>query len=96
MRPRCSTAFLLTTYYSLLTTYYLLLTTQAAALLNCLGLLEALVQGSRQVQELARKQGALPLLVRALGLGIDGAQQVSCPSSTALPRAATICGSGCN
>ena len=38
----------------------------ASALLNALGLLEALAQGSREVQELARKQGAMPLLVRAL------------------------------
>ena len=29
---------------------------QAAALLNCLGLLEGLAQGSKPVQELARKQ----------------------------------------
>ena len=31
---------------------------QAAAMLNCLGLLEGLAQGSKPVQELARKQVA--------------------------------------
>ena len=54
-------------------------------MLNCLGLLEGLAQGSKPVQELARKQGALPLLVRCLGLALrlegsrsqDGAQQAA-------------------
>ena len=54
-------------------------------MLNCLGLLEGLAQGSKPVQELARKQSALPLLVRCLGLALrlegsrsqEGAQQAA-------------------
>ena len=61
------------------------------ALLNALGLLEALAQGSPPVQEAARRAGALPQLVRTLALRLpEGGGAAAAAAADELRRNAAL------